>query len=325
MADVPRAESARARRSRAAGAKASAAPQSSIDDFLGEGVTAAPATTAPPMPEPGGWVTGDAPPPIESFPKNGLLCSLCGKPQHETPSGAACTTEGHGGAPGVEPAPPAFSKVDAVARGGSDHTLVGADAREMQRRIDAEVAKTKQTPMRAGELDAALSSPRRSGAPDLPPAYGRIVRTTFDFDPEAVFLELDAALGFNKPLRDMGYIELAEALDDAARCYRKASRLLAHAEATQARFDADCEAVSGDMRTQAVSQLKKEKEEKGGKQITDADVTARMAALFPDEYRRQEVLKAEMKATLSHLRDEVKNWELRRREIDTMLRECRKG
>jgi hypothetical protein len=122
----------------------------------------------------------------------------------------------------------------------------------------------------------------------------------------------------------MGYIELAEELDDAARLHRDASKLHAHAKVTLADFEADCEVMRGDMRTQAIAQLKAEKEEKGGKQITDGDVTARMALLFPDEYRRQEGLKAKAKATIAHLETLVKVWELRRREIDTMLRECRK-
>lgn len=289
MVDFAKAtQSARARRRGEAG---KTGRQGSIDDFLGGGgAVLAPAPVKDDAPEPGGWVTD----------KSGV----------ETYADAS------------------LPKVDAVARGDSDHTLVGEDAREMQRRIDAEAAKVRPVPapppMRPGELDAALSAPRKGGV-DLPSAYGRIVRTTFAFDPDKVFDELNDKLKFKKPLRDMGYIDLAEALDDAARAHVDASRLHAHSKVTLAEFDADCEAMRGDMRAQATAQLKAEKEEKGGKQITDSDVTARMATLFPDEYRRQERLKAQAKATIGHLETLVKVWELRRRELDTMLRECRKG
>lgn len=55
--------------------------------------------------------------PFESYPLNGLACSVCGKPQRKTPGGQACEN-GHGGAEGVDlsprPAPPSI--VDAVLK-----------------------------------------------------------------------------------------------------------------------------------------------------------------------------------------------------------------
>lgn len=197
----------------------------------------------------------------------------------------------------------------------AEHQAAAAE-REMKR---AEV----EPPMRPGELDAALSAHRKTGAPDLPLAYGRIVQITFAFDPDKVFDTLNDRLKFKKPIHQMGFVDLAQELDDAAGLHRDASRLLAHSKVTLAEFEADVEAIRGDMRAQAVAQLKAEKEAKGGKQITDGDVTARMANLFPDEYRRQERLAAQAKATIAHLETMVKVWELRRREINTMLSECR--
>lgn len=261
-----------------------------------------------------------------------------------TPSGASCGHYGHGGAEGMPivqmqvPAVPVgrYPKVDAAVRGEHTETLTNDDAREMRRRIDAEVAKADaptiimpkeapKPPMNPSGLDDALSAPRRYNSPELHPAYARIIKTTFNFDPEKVYDELNEKLRFNKPIRDMGYLELSEALDEAARLHRDASRLHAHAKVTFAVFEADCEAMGGDMRTQASNQLKAEKEKSGGKQITDGDVTARMASLFPDEYRRQTRMKAEAKASVGDLENLVQVWQMRRREIDTMLRECRSG
>ena len=42
---------------------------------------------------------------VTDFPLNGLACSICGEPQHETPYGDVCEN-GHGGAPGVDPNDP---------------------------------------------------------------------------------------------------------------------------------------------------------------------------------------------------------------------------
>jgi hypothetical protein len=336
MADdgFPVASSTRSRRGRSAVAGAAKAPVASIDDFLGGGgaaLSSAPVASA--MPEAGGYVTDrsgvekydDVPRrhavpqgPLhkedhtlrreaeerERFPRNtdGRInnCSLANSDDEKDCQ--ICN--------GTCPDRARYRKHEQLP-------IVAPP----QQRPEATTAK----PMRPGELDAALLAPRKSNAPELHPAYGRIIRTTFAFDPDKVFDELNDKLRFVKPIRDMGYIELAEALDEAARLHRDASRLHAHAKVTLGTFEADCETMGGDMRAQAISQLKAEKEEKGGKQITDGDVTSRTALLFPDEYRRQARLKIEAKSTVGHLETLIKVWELRRREIDTMLRECRKG
>lgn len=324
----PVATSARARRTRSAASGAASKPaQSSMDDFLGGGgpiASAPPSEPAKGMPEAGGWVVdksgvekyeGQLPSnnlrtheqkpinlPFESFPLNGLLCEMCKEPQRITPSGATCRNEGHGGAFGIEPKEAKWQPPEEKPFG----------------------MKPSAAPMRPNEIDAAIAS-SSGDKPDLHPAYGRIVRTMFAFDPDKIFDELNEKRRFGKPIKDMGYLELAEALDDAARMHRNASLLFADAQVKRAQFESDCEAIAGDMRTQASNALKREKDEKGGKQITNGDVEARMASMFPDEYRRQNVLKAKIKATVGQLEDDVKWWELRRREIDTMLRECRKA
>lgn len=339
----PVATSARARRTRSAASGAASKPaQSSMDDFLGGGgpiASAPPSEPAKGMPEAGGWVSDksgvekyegrpverqpvpeltqdeiesrtrhmsrEQKPmnrPFESFPLNGLLCEVCKEPQRITPSGATCRNEGHGGAFGIDPKEAKWQPPEEKPLG----------------------MKPNAAPMRPNEIDAAIAS-SNGDKPDLHPAYGRIVRTMFAFDPDKIFDELNEKRRFGKPIKDMGYLELAESLDDAARMHRNASLLFADSQVKRAQFEADCEAIAGDMRTQASNALKREKDEKGGKQITNGDVEARMASMFPDEYRRQNVLKAKIKATVGQLEDDVKWWELRRREIDTMLRECRKA
>lgn len=287
----PIATSARARRTRSAASGATSKPtQSSMDDFLGGGgpiASSPPSEPAKGMPEPGGWVSD----------KSGV--------------------ERYEGQPVERHPVPELTQDDIEARTRQVVTPAGNKV------LPYEPGPRQATPMRPNEIDAAIAQ-ANANKPDLHPAYGRIVRTIFAFDPDKVFDELNEKRRFGKPIKDMGYLELAEALDDAARMHRNASLLFADAQVKRAQFEADCEAIAGDMRTQASNTLKREKDEKGGKQITNGDVEARMASMFPDEYRRQNVLKAKIKATVGQLEDDVKWWELRRREIDTMLRECRK-
>lgn len=53
---------------------------------------------------------------------NGLVCSVCGEPQMETPSGTICKNH-HGGADGVEPTPEA-EVVESEAMTDSDFDLI---------------------------------------------------------------------------------------------------------------------------------------------------------------------------------------------------------
>lgn len=348
MADdgFPTATSARARRTRSAAAATQKTFNSSLDDFLGGASKPAPAPVSEPakgMPEPGGWVTDKSGvenyeqvmnKPFESFPMNGLVCEDCGEPQRTTPSGESCKN-GHGGARGLLISEfnarmqerGRFPKVEPISEQGPTPKQVAMihQALETPTPVDNESVKAL-IPRVDDVLSHKVVNPLdQSFKPDLPPAYGRIVRTLFAFNPDAVFDELEASMRLPKPMRDMGYLELSELLDQASRHHVNASKLYADAKVKLALFEADCLAISGDMRKQASDQLKKEKDEaKGGKMITEGDVEARIAQIFPDEFRRQTKLRNEMKATVGHFETFVKSWELRRRELDTMLRECRK-
>lgn len=61
-----------------------------LENLLNEAANEALGTTVP-----------DAAKDVEDFPVTGLLCSICNKPQYDTPSGPTCGE--HGGADGVEP------------------------------------------------------------------------------------------------------------------------------------------------------------------------------------------------------------------------------
>lgn len=344
MADdgFPAASSTRARRGRSVAAATQKTLGSNIDDFLGGGSSPAPTPVSEPtkgMPEPGGWVSDksgvenyelpqrEQKPtnhPFEHWPLNGLVCEICGEPQRKTPSGATCANAGHGGVNGV-----LISEFKALKQEQSFKSDIESKKTDSMfgpfPSVDSVVSRPNNPTTQSNALDDSLAAPRQTKSPDLPPAYGRIVRTLFAFDPDKVFDELEAAMRLPKPMRDMGYLELSEYLDQASRHHVNASKLHADAKVKLALFEADCLAISGDMRKQASVQLKAEKDEaKGGKMITESDIEARIAQIFPDEFRRQTKLRNEMKATVGHFETYVRSWELRRRELDTMLRECRK-
>lgn len=95
--------------------------------------------------------------PTESYPKNGLHCSVCGYPQHETPGGACCAN-GHGGARGVP---------------------VWPEAKEIGQRLAEQAAQYKASaaglrgPTPAGVAAATLAAPddpQREGVPGTPAA-----------------------------------------------------------------------------------------------------------------------------------------------------------
>lgn len=327
----PVATSARARRTRSAAAGAASKPaQSSMDDFLGGGgliASVPPSEPAKGMPEAGGWVSDKSG--VENYegppPSNNLRTV-----QSEAKSNAARIDDIPEKGASFRVNMGEFRAAARRAANGDEFKMPPGPVEQVTTPAGNKVSPYEPgprqavvAPMRPNEIDAAIAS-SNSNKPDLHPAYGRIVRTMFAFDADKIFDELNEKRRFGKPIKDMGYLELAESLDDAARMHRNASLLFADAQVKRAQFEADCEAIAGDMRSQASNALKREKDEKGGKQITNGDVEARMASMFPDEYRRQNVLKAKIKATVGQLEDDVKWWELRRREIDTMLRECRK-
>lgn len=84
------------------------------------------------------------------------------------------------------------------------------------------------------------------------------------------------------------------------------------------------DAVLGDMRVQATSVLQGEKE-RGirTKQITEKDVDSKCAALFTDEWTRQESKRLRFKLAEDRARFCIENAQLRCRVLDTMMGKLR--
>lgn len=118
---------------------------------------------------------------------------------------------------------------------------------------------------------------------ELHPGFQRIIETIHVKDPEATH---DKLLAFLRP-REGGRTK--RDLDEAPYLYRKAHDLYMTAKAERARWELDNDVVFAAMKERAALDLQREKE--GGerrKQITDADITTRIALLFPSEWKHQE-------------------------------------
>lgn len=168
---------------------------------------------------------------------------------------------------------------------------------------------------KADEIAAAAKKPRGSGAddpvkdynpfapqkgvvrPDMPKVnrdMERVITTIFavDFGKEHDRLIKEMRIGEKRT--DRGTV--SKAADDAEENARIAFDMYCAAYAEQKGWEAEVELIEAPMRSEAVAELENDK--KNGlrsKQITDADVTAKMAAIHPDEFRHIARRRVEMK------------------------------
>lgn len=174
-------------------------------------------------------------------------------------------------------------------------------------------AKTMQQQRRekvAAQIDAFV----------LDPGYERIVEHVFAIDPWGSYEPLELGLKLPGPAHAANHAMLVDALDQCEDNAREAHRLFVSAKTVVDRFEFDSKVLSVDMRDQAVATLQAEKE--GGqrsKQITDADVEFRIAALFPDEWRRLEERRAKARRMVAHMERLAELWRERSRDLRSQL------
>src|SRR6267378_2412262 len=152
----------------------------------------------------------------------------------------------------------------------------------------------------------------------LSPDFEKIVTKIFVDEPDKVFDRLEALLKVGEKRDDRGSV--LKALDEAEVNARLAYKLWSTAQRERVRWEKDNETIHGGMRVQANKILQAEKNQGlRSKQITDADVEAMCATLFPDEWRSQEVRKASVKAMEESLKNLSELWGKRVSSLGTML------
>lgn len=168
----------------------------------------------------------------------------------------------------------------------------------------------------AARGEARAASPF-GAMPQPGPGYDRITERIFDLpDPDAEYEELERALSLGTREHDSVF----EALDRAQHNARRAHRLYVCARVDAERFNLDADVVEAAMRTQALHALEQDK--LAGvrtKQITDADVGAKIAALFPDEHRDLAERRIKSRKMLEQLETFAKLWSSRCYSLASML------
>lgn len=157
----------------------------------------------------------------------------------------------------------------------------------------------------------------------LPVGYQRIVESIHVPDPEAEYARLERALTVGEQRTDYG--SLNAALDRAEDNARAAHRLYLAAKLQRERYELEAEPVIGAMRDQATAKLEQEKVAgTRKKQITDADVRAYAATMFPDEWTAQQMALSQVQAMEKMLERLADLWLRRCSSLATMLSSLRK-
>lgn len=143
-----------------------------------------------------------------------------------------------------------------------------------------------------------VEEPPKVAGPTLTNDFERVVQNIFVHDVWLTYQRLEKELEQGDGRTDHG--SLVKALDRAETNARTAHKLSMSANIEVARFEAEMDTVRASMRAAAVAALEREQ----AKRITNDDVEARIAAIYPDEtkYHRERGAKVKaMKASMENL------------------------
>jgi hypothetical protein len=178
-----------------------------------------------------------------------------------------------------------------------------------------EQARAKPPPVEFPSAQPAVST-------DLQLAFERIVESVMVKDVEGTYATLQQQLEIGEDRQDHGRVMAS--LDRAETNARAAHNLWMTAKVEARRWELDSEVVNAAAREKAMKDLQCEKESGARtKQITDADVKARAALLFPDEVRSQELKRARVRALEASMQNLAEVWASRCRTLSTLATKMR--
>lgn len=139
-----------------------------------------------------------------------------------------------------------------------------------------------------------------------------------DHEIEETYAWIESTLALGARLGEHGY--RVKALDLAETAYRKAHRLFITVKLTRETWERDNEVNFAHSRVEATKALQQEKDAGyRSKQITDADVNAKCAEMFPDEWRVQEHRRSKYKLTEDSILNLVDVCSSRCRTMQTLV------
>jgi hypothetical protein len=190
--------------------------------------------------------------------------------------------------------------------------------------------KLAPAPGEGEEFDAFIK-PSGSFLRDFPqthPGVDRIVEHVYDLNVEDAYKRLESAIRLGNARTEYGSVN--EATDDAAANAKLAHRLYLACKLELETWEKDVAIVMAGMRSTAISILEDHKRAKAAakepaKQITEADVDSKMAALYPDEFKAHAVKRARLKGLVEHLQNDAEIWKMvRGPATTTMLKAIRR-
>lgn len=138
------------------------------------------------------------------------------------------------------------------------------------------------------------------GETELREDLRRVVETVWVDDIHGEWLDLEKALSLGTKRSEHAYV--IQALDKVAGRADRAHRLYLTAKLARDKWEAENEPIWSAMWSEATQSLQSEKDSgTRSKQITDADVKARVATLHPDQYRAQEDRRRAIELTVRSL------------------------
>lgn len=198
----------------------------------------------------------------------------------------------------------------------------------MPRKRSQSAKETKGDPAAAAKAADALFETRAWNKPSVPmpalkPGFDRVVARVFDLDdPDGEFQAILTQLTVEEAITPE---KVEMALNHAEDTARKAHRLYIVARVDNDRYEVECSAVMGALRDAATAELQAEKEAgERSKAITEADVSGRVATMFPDEWTEINDRRAKAKGMLDHVKRIADLWEGRCYTLSTMAGRKRK-
>lgn len=190
--------------------------------------------------------------------------------------------------------------------------------------VKPDVEEVEETGHVTGEPVPPISFDSANEATEIPigEAFSTIIDTIFVDDPAGVYQKLENALTVGVNRSEHGFLQ--EALDNAESNARLAHRLWTTASLERQRWELENEVVFAAMRRTANEVLERERAQKvRSKTITESDVDSMCAALYPDEYRAQELRRGKVKAMEESMRNLADLWKSRCGSLQTMLSKLR--
>jgi len=151
----------------------------------------------------------------------------------------------------------------------------------------------------------------------------RIVESVYAVDAWRDYEDLERNLEIGDERGD--YRTVAAHVDGAEKRARRAHALYLSAKLELLRFEKESDKVMAAMRQQATDSLEDDKARgERKKMITDADVRAKMAEMFPDEVGHQEEQLAKLKGAVAHVERLAELWKGRCYSAGVILSNLRK-